>query len=297
MASPNQELTPMQRQYRALKEKNKDSVLFFRLGDFYEMFNEDATLAARELDLTLTTRDRGKPKEEQTPMCGVPYHSVDAYIARMVQKGYKVAICEQMEDPATAKGLVERDITRIVTPGTVTESCMLDENKNNYMAYVYGDRGKFGLAFCDIYGTLKNIAIMAEELPRAFEYGLAFNAGMVRGFSSATHDDMVLHPDASTLEVLPWRPQTGRVARFYCDITYPDGTPFEQDGRQILRQALSAAQERGITARIAAKSEFYLFRLDENGDPVFFLQESMVAPQTEGILYFPFTLAELLDEI
>ena len=98
------------------------------------------------------------------------------------------------------------------------------------------------LAFCDVYGTLKNIAIMAEELPRAFEYGVAFNAGMVRGFSSATHDDMVLHPDASTLEVLPWRPQTGRVARFYCDITYPDGAPFEQDGRQILRQALSAAK-------------------------------------------------------
>ena len=172
MASPNQELTPMQRQYRALKEKNKDSVLFFRLGDFYEMFNEDATLAARELDLTLTTRDRGKPKEEQTPMCGVPYHSVDAYIARMVQKGYKVAICEQMEDPATAKGLVERDITRIVTPGTVTESCMLDENKNNYMACVSGDRGKFGLAFCDIstgafYATqCPDDAAVASELGR-----------------------------------------------------------------------------------------------------------------------------------
>ena len=123
------------------------------------------------------------------------------------------------------------------------------------------------LAFCDIYGTLKNIAIMAEELPRAFEYGVAFNAGMVRGFSSATHDDMVLHPDASTLEVLPWRPQTGRVARFYCDITYPDGTPFEQDGRQILRQALSAAQAQGISARIGAKSEFYLFRL-RNAQPL-----------------------------
>ena len=172
MAASNQELTPMQRQYRALKEKNKDSVLFFRLGDFYEMFNEDATLAARELDLTLTTRDRSKPKEEQTPMCGVPYHSVDAYIARMVQKGYKVAICEQMEDPATAKGLVERDITRIVTPGTVTESCMLDENKNNYMACVYGDRGKFGLAFCDIstgafYATqCPDDAAVASELGR-----------------------------------------------------------------------------------------------------------------------------------
>ena len=129
MAVNDTELTPMQQQYRALKEKNKDSILFFRLGDFYEMFNEDAILAARELDLTLTTRDRTKPKEEQTPMCGVPYHSVDAYIARMVQKGYKVAVCEQMQDPKEVKGLVERDITRIVTPGTVTESCMLENTQ------------------------------------------------------------------------------------------------------------------------------------------------------------------------
>lgn len=146
----NTELTPMQKQYRALKEQNQDCILFFRLGDFYEMFNEDAMLACRELDLTLTTRDRNKPKEEQTPMCGVPYHSVDSYIARLVQKGYKVAICEQMEDPALAKGLVERDITRIVTPGTVTESCMLEESKNNYISCIYGEAGKFGLAFCDI---------------------------------------------------------------------------------------------------------------------------------------------------
>ena len=150
MAKPASELTPMQRQYQEIKVKNQDCILFFRLGDFYEMFNEDAKTAARELDLTLTTRDRGKPKEEQTPMCGVPYHSVDAYIARLVAKGYKVAICEQMQDPATTKGLVERDITRIVTPGTVTESCMLDENKNNYIGCICGQGGKFGLAFCDV---------------------------------------------------------------------------------------------------------------------------------------------------
>ena len=172
MAVNDTELTPMQQQYRALKEKNKDSILFFRLGDFYEMFNEDAILAARELDLTLTTRDRTKPKEEQTPMCGVPYHSVDAYIARMVQKGYKVAVCEQMQDPKEVKGLVERDITRIVTPGTVTESCMLDENKNNYMACLYGQGNRFGLAFCDVstgafYATIcPDAPTVASELGR-----------------------------------------------------------------------------------------------------------------------------------
>ena len=144
------ELTPMQRQYQQMKAQNKDCILFFRLGDFYEMFNEDAKLAARELDLTLTSRGRSKPKEEQTPMCGVPYHSVDSYIARLVQKGYKVAICEQMEDPATAKGLVERDITRIITPGTVTESCMLEESKNNFMGCICAQGGRYGLAFCDL---------------------------------------------------------------------------------------------------------------------------------------------------
>ena len=116
------DLTPMMRQYLEIKEQNKDSILFFRLGDFYEMFNEDAKLAARELDLVLTTRDRGKSAEEQTPMCGIPYHSSDGYIARLIAKGYKVAICEQTEDPALAKGLVKRDIIRVVTPGTVIDS-------------------------------------------------------------------------------------------------------------------------------------------------------------------------------
>lgn len=171
MATKEKELTPMQKQYLEIKDKNRDCILFFRLGDFYEMFNDDALLAARELDLTLTTRDRGKPKEEQTPMCGVPYHSVDAYIARLVQKGYKVAICEQMQDPALCKGLVERDITRIVTPGTVTESCMLDESKNNYMGCIYGEGGKFGLAFCDISTGAFFVTVVSEAQSAASELG------------------------------------------------------------------------------------------------------------------------------
>ena len=171
MAKSNLELTPMQRQYQAIKEQNKDCILFFRLGDFYEMFNEDAKLAARELDLTLTSRDRSKPKEEQTPMCGVPFHSVDSYIARLVQKGYKVAICEQMEDPALAKGLVQRDITRIITPGTVTESCMLDESRNNYMGCIYGEGGKYGLSFCDISTGAFYVTLCTDGQSVASELG------------------------------------------------------------------------------------------------------------------------------
>ena len=145
------ELTPMKKQYNEIKAQHEDCLLFFRLGDFYEMFNEDAKIAARELDLALTTRDRNvEDPEERTPMCGVPYHSAEAYIARLIAKGYKVAICEQMEDPALAKGLVERDVIRIISPGTVTESSMLEESRSNYICalHVTGDRG--GAAFCDI---------------------------------------------------------------------------------------------------------------------------------------------------
>ncbi len=181
MATPNTEMTPMKRQYHEMKERNRDCILLFRLGDFYEMFDEDAKLAARELDLTLTTRDRGKPKEEQTPMCGVPYHSVDSYIARLVQKGYKVAICEQMEDPATAKGLVERDITRIVTPGTVTESCMLDESRNNYMACIYGAGGRFGLAFCDVSTGAFYATVCADVQNTVSELGRFAPSEVLRG--------------------------------------------------------------------------------------------------------------------
>ena len=144
------EATPMMKQYLQMKAEHPDCILMFRLGDFYEMFNEDAKLVSQELDLTLTTRDRNKPPEERTPMCGVPYHSVEAYLSRLIAKGYKVAICEQMEDPATAKGLVDRDIIRIVTPGTLIESSMLEEGKNNFIAAICLDRDAAGVCFCDI---------------------------------------------------------------------------------------------------------------------------------------------------
>jgi DNA mismatch repair protein MutS len=145
------EFTPMKRQYSEIKSNYKDCLLFFRLGDFYEMFDEDAKTASKELDLTLTTRDRGvENPDERTPMCGVPYHSSEAYIARLIAKGYKVAICEQMEDPALAKGLVSREVIRVITPGTVTESSMLEEGKSNYICAIYLDSDSGSVAFCDI---------------------------------------------------------------------------------------------------------------------------------------------------
>ena len=142
------ELSPMMQQYFKIKEENKDSILFFRLGDFYEMFYDDAKLASKELELTLTGRDCGQA--ERAPMCGVPFHSCEGYIARLVAKGYKVAICEQTEDPAKAKGLVKRDIIRVITPGTVMESSMLDESKNNYICCMFSKNKAIGLCFCDI---------------------------------------------------------------------------------------------------------------------------------------------------
>ena len=142
------QLSPMMQYYMELKDKHKDHLLFFRLGDFYEMFFDDAVLASKELELTLTGRDCGLP--ERAPMCGVPYHSVESYIARLIKKGYKVAICEQLENPALAKGMVKRDVIRVVTPGTLVESSMLDEGKNNYLCSIFWGEEGVGLAFVDI---------------------------------------------------------------------------------------------------------------------------------------------------
>ncbi|MBR5571658.1 MAG: DNA mismatch repair protein MutS [Oscillospiraceae bacterium] len=144
------ELTPMMQQYLQIKEENPGTILFFRLGDFYEMFGADARTASKELDLTLTSRDKSKPEAERTPMCGVPYHAADSYISRLISKGYKVAICEQTEDPAQAKGLVKRDIVRVVTPGTVIDGTCLEDGKSNFCAGIFLDDDYAALAVCDI---------------------------------------------------------------------------------------------------------------------------------------------------
>ena len=141
-------LTPMMQQYLDVKEKYPDTIVFYRLGDFYEMFFDDAKLASRELELTLTGRDCGL--SERAPMCGVPYHAVEVYVQKLIEKGYKVAICEQVSDPALSKGLVQREVTRIITPGTVFESNMLEEKKSNYIASVCLRKNQAGIAFCDI---------------------------------------------------------------------------------------------------------------------------------------------------
>ena len=153
----------MMKQYFEMKEKYPNTILFFRLGDFYEMFFNDAKTVSRELELTLTGRECGQ--EERAPMCGVPFHSAESYIAKLVAKGYKVAICEQMEDPKLAKGLVKRDVIRVITPGTVLENSMLDETRNNFLCSVCYEEGGLGLCFGDIStGDLTADQVLAQDM-------------------------------------------------------------------------------------------------------------------------------------
>ena len=167
------EYSPMMQHYLSLKEEYKDTIVFYRLGDFYEMFFDDAITASRELEITLTGRDCGQA--ERAPMCGVPFHAAESYIAKLIAKGYKVAICEQLEDPKNAKGIVKRDVIRVVTPGTVIESNLLDENKNNYIMAIYKKGIYFGLSVCDVstgdfYATQikenNNFPLLLDEIAR-----------------------------------------------------------------------------------------------------------------------------------
>ncbi len=191
-------LTPLMRQYLDLKEKYRDCLLLFRLGDFYELFFEDALTASKELEIVLTGRDCGL--EERAPMCGVPYHSVEGYINRLIEKGYKVAICEQMTDPALSKGLVERDVVRVITPGTVIEETMLEERKNNFLFSLFWQDDRAGFAYADVstggffVGELSGEGVqtqLMDELARVQPTEILANdalflqAGLVKKLSSA----------------------------------------------------------------------------------------------------------------
>ena len=141
-------LSPMMQQYLRIHEQYPDCLLLFRLGDFYELFFEDAKTASRELELTLTGRDCGL--EERAPMCGVPYHALNTYVEKLIEKGFRIAICEQLEDPALAKGLVDRDVVRVITAGTVTDPTMLEEKANNFLLCVYLTGKETGMAWADV---------------------------------------------------------------------------------------------------------------------------------------------------
>ena len=157
-------LSPLMEQYYREKKLYPDALLLFRVGDFYETFAEDAVVVARDLNITLTSRQKDD-EGNKIPLAGVPYHALDAYLAKLIRAGHKVAICEQVEDPKLAKGLVKREITRVVTPGTIIEPAMLDESSNNFLASVVQDGGRMGLAFVDVStGEFLTTEIAAERL-------------------------------------------------------------------------------------------------------------------------------------
>ncbi len=179
------EYSPMMQHYLDMKEKYKDCILFYRLGDFYEMFFDDAVKVSKELELTLTGKECGQ--EERAPMCGVPFHAAETYISRLISKGYKVAICEQLEDPKKAKGMVKRDVIRVVTPGTVIEANLLDDRKNNYIMCVYKNGIYFGLTVCDVttgdFRTTEiketnNFAVLIDEISKYSPAELVVNPMM-----------------------------------------------------------------------------------------------------------------------
>ena len=197
-------LTPMMQQYMAIKEQYKDCILFYRLGDFYEMFYDDALTASRELEITLTGKNCGQ--EERAPMCGVPYHAVDVYLNKLVAKGYKVAICEQAEDPKQAKGIVKREVIRIVKPGTNLSQQVLDEGRNNYLMCLVYDNNQFGLAITDIstgdfYTTeVATLKELYDEIHRFSPSEIICNDSFY--MSGASLDDFKdrLHVSVSTLD-------------------------------------------------------------------------------------------------
>ncbi len=177
--------SPMMQKYLETKEQYKDCILFYRLGDFYEMFFDDAILVSRELEITLTGKDCGQA--ERAPMCGVPHHAAETYIARLIAKGYKVAICEQLEDPKTAKGIVERGVIRVVTPGTIVESNMLEERKNNFIMSIYKSGIYYGISVCDIstgefYAAQikdnQNFPLLLDEIARYMPSELIVNSSI-----------------------------------------------------------------------------------------------------------------------
>lgn len=191
MAKNEGKLSPMMQQYFHIKSQYDDTILLFRLGDFYEMFFEDAKIASRELDLVLTGRDCGQ--EERAPMCGVPFHSADSYIAKLVSRGYKVAVCEQTEGPAAAKGIVKRDVVRIITPGTVIEGNMLEDGSNNYLCSVFCGESELGVCFADVSTGQFHITVLnGDDAP----------AKLINQMSAYAPKEIILNKKALDISML-----------------------------------------------------------------------------------------------
>ncbi len=203
-------LSPMMEQFFEIKNRYKDYILFYRVGDFYEMFFDDAKAASRELQLTLTGKDCGMP--ERAPMCGVPFHSYENYAAKLVAAGYKVAICEQVEDPKSAKGLVRRDVIKEITPGTVTQSSMLDDERNNYLACIFGGEERTALAFAEI--STGDIELTVLERPD--------DKAIINELGRFSPSEILIRTDAAFLEnIISYARE--RIGALVTNLTVADG--------------------------------------------------------------------------
>ena len=206
--------TPMIQQYLSIKEQYKDAILFYRMGDFYEMFFEDAHAASRALEITLTSRNKNEALS--VPMCGVPYRAAQNYIARLIDKGYKVAICDQVEDPALAKGLVKREVVRVVTPGMIIENELLDANANNYLLAIALHQNTWGLSYLDISTGLFRVAEtihrnkISEEIQRVLPRELLLPERLREEFSTFGQLPAIAHGAVNWLEEGAFDIQRGR---------------------------------------------------------------------------------------
>ncbi|HEY4384371.1 MAG TPA: hypothetical protein VGN34_07860, partial [Ktedonobacteraceae bacterium] len=238
--------TPMIQQYLSVKAQAKDSFLFFRLGDFYEMFFDDAILASKELEITLTGRDGGT--SEKIPMCGVPYHSAEGYIQRLIEKGYKVAICEQVEDPATAKGVVRREIVRVVTPGTIMEGKTIAEHTNNYILCVTEQGDNMALVVCDLStGELYVTSSPANKEWLRDEIGLYDPSEIIGDAELLAWIKSQASSLGKPVVYTPWdrgKEETGR--RQFGEATWLRLEPERQHGISLLVGYLSETQKRSL---------------------------------------------------
>lgn len=249
-------LTPMMSQYMKIKREYEDCILFFRLGDFYEMFFEDAKTASRELEITLTGKNCGQ--EERAPMCGVPYHAAEAYIEKLIAKGYKVAICEQTEDPETAKGIVEREVIQVITPGTLLSRRMLKENENNYIASVYMDERGAGIVYSDVStGEIVGVDFLEEDI----------NENVVNLLTSIKVREIIINESALIQE------ERGYIKNFTGAYVSPLGDSYfsKENCNEIIKKHFSTGSLMGmgiaerpyITSALGALLE-YLYETQKN---------------------------------
>lgn len=235
MEIDREKISPMMKQYLDVKDLYPDTILFFRLGDFYEMFFDDALLVSRTLELTLTGRDCGLA--ERAPMCGIPYHSCEIYIKRLIEAGYKVAICEQLTDPAESKGIVKRDVIRVVTPGTLIESSMLDDSSNNYMGCCYFSEGQCGVCFADIStGDVKLLSAVGKDM----------QAEIINQLSRFSPSEIIFNPDFLSLkEVLNFVK-----TKLKCSVTLREESCFDPERKLdvVLKQfSVNLPEELGVS--------------------------------------------------